>query len=364
MSDSRPVIYDAEKIARLPELSRGDQHHDLVEVQKYLLRFGYLPSSEAINEGEFDQPTANALAAFQRYFGVGREGCLDAATRSAMTLERCGLPDIVAPGFQTRCAWNRRNLTYAFGQSTGQAVGADAAQDAVRAAFQTWITAGVGLEFTELGQNQNPDILVEWTDANCPDSNMIGPALAHADFPPGCSINTNSLPLPIHFDDDEHTWSVSGNHNAADIDIETVALHEIGHILGLLHEPAIPGSVMFPAYDGIRRELDTDSQAGIRALYPLRQQHIRVSLPEIPFNKRVELAVYADDAETGQPVSGTVQIRNPTGEIGEFQTNEEFRFTFKFRQVPNKPGEFITPRGSVVKNGYFESPVPFVFVLE
>jgi len=50
------------------------------------------------------------------------------------------------------------------------------------------------------------------------------------------------------------------------IDLETVALHELGHTLGLAHEDAVP-SVMATYYDGTQRTLFGDDIAGISALY-------------------------------------------------------------------------------------------------
>jgi hypothetical protein len=49
-------------------------------------------------------------------------------------------------------------------------------------------------------------------------------------------------------------------------DLETVALHEIGHSLGLLHSD-VPGSVMSASYDGGKRELTADDIAGITYIY-------------------------------------------------------------------------------------------------
>jgi hypothetical protein len=71
-----------------------------------------------------------------------------------------------------RCAWNRRTLTYAFGNLCHD-VRKNVARNAVRRAFKTWAKAGVGLSFHQVevdndddnnndAGNANPDIFVEW----------------------------------------------------------------------------------------------------------------------------------------------------------------------------------------------------------
>ena len=96
---------------------------------------------------------------------------------------------------------------------------------------------------------------------------MVGGTLAHAYFPPGQSASTSEPPLPIHFDEQGHRWvdgAVTGG-----FDIETVAVHQIGHTIGLLHS-ADPRSVMFPLFSTChtKRELTPDDLRAARLLYP------------------------------------------------------------------------------------------------
>jgi Matrixin/FG-GAP-like repeat/Putative peptidoglycan binding domain len=270
--------YDADVIREAPDLESGAEDPSLVEVQNFLKHHGYLDyepiaQGETPEAGRLDDVTVRALTEFQRRYNVGTPGTLDGPTREFMAAPWCGVPDLVAgpsPFFSTRCAWNRRNLTYTFGNLSSD-VGNEVARNAVRRAFNTWAAAGVGLSFTEVAANANPDILVEWRQAADPDRSMVGGTLAHADFPPGCTVVVNppngTPPQPVHFDDEEHTWADGAAANS--FDIETVALHEIGHCLGVQHTN-VSGSVMFPSVSSnfTLRALQPDDNAGIRALYP------------------------------------------------------------------------------------------------
>ncbi|MCK6479827.1 MAG: matrixin family metalloprotease [Planctomycetes bacterium] len=62
-------------------------------------------------------------------------------------------------------------------------------------------------------------------------------------------------------------WGTSGS--GPHPDVETVALHELGHVLGLLHEDAVP-AVMNSGGDPsvVRRALLDDDRAGVVFLYP------------------------------------------------------------------------------------------------
>ena len=97
-----------------------------------------------------------------------------------------------------------------------------------------------------------------------------GGTLAHGYQPgvPGMFAQP-TLVGDIHFDHAEdwvdNLFDVAGN---GQYDFFTVALHELGHALGLGHS-AVAGSVMWPTYGGALRVLGPDDTAGIRAIYDI-----------------------------------------------------------------------------------------------
>ncbi|MBA2445574.1 MAG: RICIN domain-containing protein [Nocardioidaceae bacterium] len=264
--------------ARLDEAPEGFD-----AVQEFLGRFGYLTDDSDIPQtgleggkdvtakvtGVLDSDTSTALTNYQHFHGLSPTGLFDESTRETMTRSRCLLPDhaAVSPlAFSTACAWNRKAMTFALDTGTGDVVGDDE-RAAVRSAFITW-AAAAPLAFREVLTTESPDILIRWGNANCGDADMTGGVLAHADYPPGCGFYGNGMPRPLHFDDQEHAWVIGAV--ASSFDVETIALHEIGHILGLQHS-SVSGAVMFPTVspNSTSRVLTNDDIEGIRRLYPM-----------------------------------------------------------------------------------------------
>ena len=261
----KPISH-AKKIAALRNLKPGDAHADLVEVQNYLRRYGYFKPEEPCEAGKLCPATTRVLTSFQKFFNVDPSGSFDEATRHWMSAPRCGVADFSELEARTTAAWDHGDLTYTFGNSTSQAVGADAARNAVRAAFATWAGTVEFLSAQEVEPDDDPDIRVEWRQAADPDHDMRGGVLAHAEFPPSSSFHGSGRPLPLHFDQEEHIWVVGAQPNS--FDIETVALHEIGHCLGILHTSVV-GSVMYPSVllNFTLRNPQPDDLVAIRRLY-------------------------------------------------------------------------------------------------
>ena len=268
---TKRVPQEVQKLASLPTVVLGESLEGFETVKGFLERFGYLGAVVQRSEPTLlDDATSTALASYQTMHGLPPSGLYDEATRDMMSRARCGFPDIdPASGvaFSTTCEWNRDTLTYAFNAGTNDVAGDDERQ-AVRRAFATW-SAAVQISFREVGTGDSPDILIAWTQANCGDTNMVGGTLAHADYPPGCGYYGNAIPRPLHFDDQEHAWCIGTVANQ--YDVETIALHEIGHLLGLSHS-SVAGAVMFPTVsaNSTNRVLAADDLEGIRQLYPIQ----------------------------------------------------------------------------------------------
>jgi matrixin/ricin-type beta-trefoil lectin protein/putative peptidoglycan binding protein len=276
--------YDIDVIRQAPDLEPGEEHPSVVEVQNFLKRFGYLDAAFAEDRtperGHLDEVTVRALIEYQHFSHAGSGyGNLDAPTRESMALPRCGMPDVLPggmlPGLDARwsydClgrAWERRFFKYAFGNVTRD-VPDVVAKALVARAFGAWANSSAwntpparptGLSFTRVEPSESPDFLVEWRPAADPDYSMVGNVLAHADWPPTCQFT--NFPKALHFDDSEHNWTSGAKPDK--FDIQSVAIHEIGHLLGLGHS-SIMGSIMRPSFppNFAQNTLGTDDVKGL-----------------------------------------------------------------------------------------------------
>ncbi|KAH7162299.1 Matrixin-domain-containing protein [Dactylonectria estremocensis] len=225
-----------------------------------------MPLPTDVSHAKVDGHTETALRVFQTFFKLEVDGIFGPKTKEVMTACRCGVSDVLDPvDLQVFGSWKHRDLTFCFGKQSTQ-LSADIFKAATIRAMTTWTNAGVGLSFTEVASDQNPDIFIEFRQANDPDHSMVGGVAAHADFPPGYSLIVKTTPLPLHFDDEEPRWADGAVIGA--LDVETIGLHELGHILGLKHSEVL-GAVMYPIVyeNGMNRKLAADDLRSIRNLY-------------------------------------------------------------------------------------------------
>ncbi|CAA3013017.1 metalloendo ase 2-MMP-like [Olea europaea subsp. europaea] len=285
-NNKKPLPFDF--IKQLEGCHKGEKIKGIQELKKYLEKYGYLDYHHSRNkthenDDEFDDLLESAIKTYQFNYHINVTGVLDSETASKMMTPRCGVADIVngtsrmrAGGmknqyshgkgrksihtvahysfFEGNPRWppSSTHLTYGFSRSTPAE-----AREPVSKAFEKWASA-THFKFS-LAQNvQNANLVIGFYRGNHGDNAPFdgpGGTLAHAFAP------TNGR---FHYDADE-SWSVGaipGRH-----DLETVALHEIGHLLGLGHS-SVEDAIMYARIrDGEIKNLHADDIQGIRALY-------------------------------------------------------------------------------------------------
>ncbi|CAB4275135.1 unnamed protein product [Prunus armeniaca] len=255
---------------------KGDKVQGIQDLKKYLEKFGYL-NGNTNNDDYFDNELESAIKTYQINYHLKVTGTLDEKTVSKMEMPRCGVPDIINGTtsmrsgkkrgghgsthtvahfsfFQGSPKWpaNKYHLTYGFLQGTpSEAVGA------VARAFATW-QGNTHFTFSQAQSIESADLKIGFGRRDHGDGHPFdGPqgTAAHAFAP------TDGR---FHYDADE-TWVVGAVPGG--LDLETVALHEIGHLLGLGHS-SVPGAVMLPEVrTGFTQSLHADDIQGIKALY-------------------------------------------------------------------------------------------------
>jgi hypothetical protein len=226
----------------------------------------------------------------------------------------------ISPSYATYERWDHIHLTYGFENGTSDIAG-DAERQAVRDGMKLW-TDATPVTFSEVPP-EAAEIRIKWTTgAHGDEVNFESEIFAH----------TIAIPNgDIHFNDEE-TWTTNTtSREGQPVDLVTLAGHEVGHALGMLHPSCIPmfetcssaerAALMwiFSHERGSRRSLGTDDLEGIQSLYgrhPGRRYLLRnsltVGIPQI---------VFAHGASGDRPVAGDWD-GNGTDTIGYYRRGD------------------------------------------
>ncbi|GMJ07603.1 hypothetical protein like AT4G16640 [Hibiscus trionum] len=187
-----------------------------------------------------------------------------------MSTPRCGVPDINLEQTsnyvlinKTKYKWSKHGLTYNYLSNSSQVPNLAQFKQAIARAFATWRSASK-FTFSEV-KGGTADIGIGFYRKDHGDGAPFdGPSrpgfrnvLAHA-------TPAQARSVYLHFDAEDN-WSFNPT-SLFEFDVQSIALHEIGHNLGLGHS-AVTTAVMFADYTGERRTLDPDDIAGITELY-------------------------------------------------------------------------------------------------
>lgn len=236
----------------------------------HLSDFGYSQSKHTASFGLLDSKTwTGAIINFRRFIGLKLTDELDAKTLEQMTYTQCGVKDkAVSNSRSKRYIYIHddgrpmaKNLTYNISRYSYDLSKQQIDEEIIRA-FDVW-SRYVDLTFIRKHEGY-VDIEIAFERFDHGDGTPFdgpGGVLAHAGVP---EVYTPGFTFPVHFDDSER-WTINEDWGK---DLFQIAVHEIGHVLGLDHSKN-RFSVMFPQYHGFNSKyrLDRDDIQVIKALY-------------------------------------------------------------------------------------------------
>ncbi|XP_070503315.1 matrix metalloproteinase-25-like isoform X2 [Chironomus tepperi] len=240
----------------------------------FMQTYGYLNNPIDMREGLVaeslyaENAIIDGIKNVQRFGGLYPSGVMTDETIKLLSAPRCGVKDVLS--FSERKKrfvvgaknWEKRKITY-FIANYSPKVNETEMESAITKAFDAWSLYS-RLIFKRINDT-SADIIIAFGSYYHGDRYPFdgpGNILAHAFYP----YEENSYGGDIHFDNDEN-WKKGSQTLNDGVDFMTVAVHELGHSLGLAHSP-VYNAVMFPYYKGVSpAQLDYDDILGLYQLY-------------------------------------------------------------------------------------------------
>ena len=221
-------------------------------------------------------------------------------------------------------------LTYFLGDAPGD-VGQDLFESTIESALKVWSDVA-DITFTETSQASLPDSL----DITFRRLDGAGGTLAQAYFPD--DVNPQRIAGDVQFDSSE-SWEVGNAQGSQAFDLLHVAVHEIGHALGLDHDTTV-GSVL-AATVSPQTQFTSLDQSDIDAILELYAPAVAVEVetpvvdpdPVEPDEPVVDTPDEQTPTDSSDPIPDDDEEENPADtedeEPEETDPNEEFRRRFQ-----------------------------------
>ncbi|KAK7407291.1 hypothetical protein VNO78_09083 [Psophocarpus tetragonolobus] len=217
-------------------------------IKKYFSNFGYLQSDGPFNDN-VDEETISAFKTYQQYFNLQVTGYLNDETFQLISLPRCGIPDMnFNYEFIDNFSWpkegnqwfTKTNLTYGFVPASEISLNM---MQVLRRAFTRWAQAVGVVSLTETTY-EDADINVGFYNfGNNVWDEVLGRSFIRLE--PSHNVTTGEIQL-----DATEIWGLPSESDSVlwgdgVLDLESAAVHQIGHLLGLDHSNE-EDSVMYP----------------------------------------------------------------------------------------------------------------------
>jgi len=251
----------------------------LSQIKKHLATFGYFWRYPQDFDDVLDKETRSAIKTYQDFFNLQVTGHLNKETLQKISLQRCGIPDMrYQYGFDVGSnvsfpkgnKWfpkGTKKLTYGFHPE--DKISLDKLEG-FRNAFTRWSQTTRVLNFSETTSYDDADIKIGFyyiANNDIVDNVIVGDSFISRNL--DSNVKSGMIRLERLKFWEVPTDTYSRQWDLQYFDLETVAMHQIGHLLGLDHS-SDEESIMYPSIDPLQEKkvqiTDSDNQA-IQQLY-------------------------------------------------------------------------------------------------